>query len=57
MVISEGAVIYGYAGCENKGRSVARDNFASEVNALEDIKVEDRNFVRNKSRCIRIHKM
>ncbi|MBQ3584532.1 MAG: leucine-rich repeat protein [Lachnospiraceae bacterium] len=48
MVISEGAVIYGYAGCENKGRSVARDNFASEVNALEDIKVEDRNFVRNK---------
>lgn len=48
MVISEGVTIYGYAGCENKGKIVEKESFSSEVQLLENIKINDKNSEKNK---------
>lgn len=48
MIISEGAIIYGYVGCENTGRIVKKEDFVTEVDSLENIKINDKDLIRNK---------
>ena len=36
LVIAEGAVVYGYAGCENKGKTVGYDRFFYEAGITKD---------------------
>lgn len=41
MVVAEGAVIFGYVGTENKGKTVKAEDFALEVKDNENIQIED----------------
>lgn len=36
MIIAEGAVVYGYAGCEHKGKTVGYDRFFYEAGIIRD---------------------
>lgn len=49
MVISEGSVIYGYAGCENIGKIIERRDFAGAVEASEGIVIDENDIVVNKN--------